>query len=66
MKSRRSFIKRTGVAGASLPLFNIGVAGASPNEKVNHASFGFWIHHVALGTRIDFLFDSDNFLDRGR
>lgn len=38
--SRRSFINRTAVAGASLPLFNIGVAGASPNEKVNHASFG--------------------------
>ncbi|MEA2068336.1 MAG: Gfo/Idh/MocA family oxidoreductase [Verrucomicrobiota bacterium] len=38
--SRRSFIKRTAVAGASLPLFNIGVAGASPNGKVNHASFG--------------------------
>jgi len=38
--SRRSFIKRTAMAGASLPLFNIGVAGASPNEKINHASFG--------------------------
>lgn len=40
MKNRRSFIKNTTLAGASLPLFNIGVAGASPNEKINHASFG--------------------------
>lgn len=40
MKNRRSFIKNTTIAGASLPLFNIGVAGASPNEKINHASFG--------------------------
>lgn len=40
MNSRRSFIRRTAVATGSLPLFNIGAAGASPNEKVNHASFG--------------------------
>ncbi len=39
-RNRRSFIKRTAAAGASLPLFSIGKAGASPNEKVNHASFG--------------------------
>ncbi len=38
--SRRSFIKRTAVAGATLPLFNIGTAGAAPSETVNHASFG--------------------------
>jgi predicted dehydrogenase len=38
--SRRSFIKHTAVAGASLPLFSIGKEGASPNEKLNHASFG--------------------------
>lgn len=38
--NRRSFIKATTVAGVGLPLFNVGVAGASPNEKVNHASFG--------------------------
>jgi predicted dehydrogenase len=38
--SRRSFIKRTVVAGASLPLFSIGKEGVSPNEKINHASFG--------------------------
>lgn len=38
--SRRNFIKKSAVVGAGLPLFNIGVAGASPNEKLNHASFG--------------------------
>ena len=40
MNNRRSFIVKSAVAGASLPLFNIGTAGASPNKKVNHASFG--------------------------
>ena len=40
MNNRRSFIVKSAVAGASLPLFNIGVAGASPNGKVNHAGFG--------------------------
>ncbi len=40
MKNRRSFIKTSALAGASLPLFNIGTAGAAPSEKVNHASFG--------------------------
>jgi predicted dehydrogenase len=40
VKNRRSFVKGSALVGASLPLFNIGVAGASPNEKVNHASFG--------------------------
>jgi len=39
-QSRRSIIRRAAWAGATLPLFNIGKAGASPNEKVNHASFG--------------------------
>ena len=38
--SRRSFVKASALAGASLPLFNIGTAGAAPGEKVNHASFG--------------------------
>ncbi len=38
--NRRSFLKTSACAGASLPLFNIGAAGASPNGKVNHASFG--------------------------
>jgi predicted dehydrogenase len=37
--NRRTFIKSAAAVG-SLPLFNIGVSGASPNEKVNHASFG--------------------------
>jgi len=40
MNNRRSFIVKSALTGASLPLFNIGVAGASPNEKINHASFG--------------------------
>jgi len=40
MNNRRSFIVKSALAGASLPLFNIGVAGASPNGKINHASFG--------------------------
>ena len=40
MNNRRSFIVKSAVAGASLPLFNIGTAGASPNGKINHASFG--------------------------
>ena len=40
MISRRTFIRNSALAGATLPLFNIGVAGASPNEKVNHAGFG--------------------------
>ncbi len=40
MANRRAFIAKTSLAGASLPLFNIGTAGASPNEMVNHASFG--------------------------
>lgn len=38
--NRRTFLKTSSLAGASLPLFNIGVAGASPNGKLNHASFG--------------------------
>ncbi|VGO20496.1 Gfo/Idh/MocA family protein [Pontiella sulfatireligans] len=37
--SRRSFIRSTAVA-AGLPLFNVGAQGVSPNEKINHASFG--------------------------
>ncbi|MCK4565521.1 MAG: Gfo/Idh/MocA family oxidoreductase, partial [Verrucomicrobia bacterium] len=40
MKNRRSFIKTSALAGASLPMFNIGVAGASPNEKLNIAIIG--------------------------
>jgi predicted dehydrogenase len=40
MNNRRSFIRTAAAAGASVPLFNIGVAGASPNGKINHASFG--------------------------
>ena len=40
MNNRRSFIVKSALTGASLPLFNIGVAGASPNGKINHASFG--------------------------
>jgi len=40
MNSRRSFIGKTALAGAGLPLFNIGVAGAAPGGKINHASFG--------------------------
>jgi len=40
MPNRRAFIAKTTMASASLPLFNIGTAGAVPSEKVNHASFG--------------------------
>lgn len=40
IKNRRSFIKTSVLTGASLPLFNIGTAGASPNDMLNHASFG--------------------------
>ena len=40
MKNRRSFVKGAAIAGASLPLFSIGKEGVSPNEKLNHASFG--------------------------
>ncbi|VGO11879.1 hypothetical protein PDESU_00427 [Pontiella desulfatans] len=40
MNNRRSFIQRTAVAGASLPMFSIGQGGVSPNAKLNHASFG--------------------------
>jgi len=40
MANRRAFIARSSFAGASLPLFNIGTAGAAPSEKINHASFG--------------------------
>lgn len=40
MNNRRSFIRTSALAGASLPLFNIGTAGAAANEKLNHASFG--------------------------
>lgn len=40
MNNRRSFLRSSAVAGAALPLFNIGTAGASPNGKINHASFG--------------------------
>jgi predicted dehydrogenase len=38
--NRRDFIKTASLAGVSLPLFNIGRAGTSPNGMVNHASFG--------------------------
>lgn len=40
MNNRRSFIKTSAAAAGTVPLFNIGVAGASPNEKLNLASFG--------------------------
>ena len=40
MKNRRSFIKKTAAVSASIPLFSIGQEGVSPNEKLNHASFG--------------------------
>ena len=40
MNNRRSFIKHSAVVGAGVSLFNIGKAGASPNGKLNHASFG--------------------------
>ena len=38
--NRRDFIKTTVIAGASLPLFNIGRAQSSPNSVIRHASFG--------------------------
>ena len=39
--NRRDFIKTTVMAGASLPLFNIGRAqGSSPHRAIRHASFG--------------------------
>jgi predicted dehydrogenase len=38
--NRRSFLTTSAVAGASLPLFNIQSAGATPSEMINHASFG--------------------------
>lgn len=40
MKNRRSFVKTSALAGASIPLFNIGKAGAATKDKINHASFG--------------------------
>ena len=38
--NRRDFIKTTVLAGASLPLFNIGRAQSPPNSVIRHASFG--------------------------
>jgi predicted dehydrogenase len=40
MNNRRSFVKSSALAGASLPLFNIGTAGASSSGMLNHANFG--------------------------
>ncbi|MEI6891887.1 MAG: Gfo/Idh/MocA family oxidoreductase [Pontiella sp.] len=40
MKNRRSLIRTSAVAGAALPLFNIGASGQTADQKVNHASFG--------------------------
>ena len=39
-QSRRTFVKTAVVAGASLPLFNIGRAQTSGNNAILHASFG--------------------------
>ncbi|MGY8720047.1 MAG: gfo/Idh/MocA family oxidoreductase, partial [Verrucomicrobiia bacterium] len=39
-QSRRTFVKTAVVAGASLPLFNIGRAQTSANNAIRHASFG--------------------------
>lgn len=40
--TRRKFVKSAVLASASLPLFNIGRAGTSPNSVIRHANLGAW------------------------
>lgn len=40
MKSRRTVLQQSIAVGAGVTLFNIGRAGAAPNQMINHASFG--------------------------
>lgn len=40
MQTRRTFIRNIALTATSLPLFNIAKAGTTPNNTINHASFG--------------------------